>query len=290
MPRPRHAVNSAQDASDEFPPLPAPRLPSLRDVGGLSSSMDFGGGASNQIPTQRRVRPNAWLSHNRLARGRDELAAATRLEDYALSMHRSTDLHTRSRRNLTPRDPMDLSHDVDLAHLGRLDRSLDEANSQLRALLDMTAQSALSSAFMSPVYTPTTTHTRDPVEDQRQSKRRKLDNNRSAPAFRGFRYGHYGQVEPGRLEMEIVSCDGGMFSNGQAYVAENILNDDPTVYCTKGSRCNIVLRHKGATTFTLSELIIRGPASLNYSHPYVDTFLVRSNLSKQMQAVLTKRF
>lgn len=67
--------------------------------------------------------------------------------------------------------------------------------------------------------------------------------------------------------MEIVSCDGGMFSNESSYAAENILRNDNSVYCTKGNRCNIVLRHQGSTAFTLQELIIKGPTSMNYSHP-----------------------
>jgi hypothetical protein len=72
--------------------------------------------------------------------------------------------------------------------------------------------------------------------------------------------------------MEIVSCDGGMFSNQLSYSAENILKNDNSVYCTKGNRCNIVLRHQGSTAFTLSELVIKAPGSINYSHPYVLPF------------------
>lgn len=67
----------------------------------------------------------------------------------------------------------------------------------------------------------------------------------------------------------MVSCDGGMFSNEFAYAVENILKNDSSVYCTKGNRCNIVLRHQGDTPFTLKELLIKGPTSMNYSHPYV---------------------
>lgn len=69
--------------------------------------------------------------------------------------------------------------------------------------------------------------------------------------------------------MEIVSCDGGMFSNQSSYAAENILKDDNSVYCTKGNRCNIILQHQGATVFTLKELIIKAPCATNFSHPYV---------------------
>ncbi|KAG8415009.1 hypothetical protein J3458_008896 [Metarhizium acridum] len=62
-------------------------------------------------------------------------------------------------------------------------------------------------------------------DDNVRSKRRKIDSNRLVPSFKGFRYGKYGQVEPGQLQMEIVSCDGGMFSNESSYAAENILKE-----------------------------------------------------------------
>jgi hypothetical protein len=101
-------------------------------------------------------------------------------------------------------------------------------------------------------------------------KRRKLDPDRRPNSFRSFRYGYYGQVKPGPLKMEIVSCDGGLYHNESNYAFENILKDDKTVYCTKGNRCNLVLRHQGATVFNTSELVIKapGPRSI-YSSPSV---------------------
>lgn len=106
-------------------------------------------------------------------------------------------------------------------------------------------------------------------DGSRLAKRRRLDSSDCSlvPAFKGFRYGRYGQVEPGRLTMEIVSCDGGLYSDGGSYAAENILKSDNSVYCTKGNRCNIVLQHQGCTTFSLKELIIKAPGR-NYSSPY----------------------
>lgn len=148
-----------------------------------------------------------------------------------------------------------------------LDQTLDDANSQLRSLLDMTdhinLMTPLSRSTFSRVLRPD-----DSVDDNRRSKRQKIDSHRLAPTLNGFRYGKYGQVEPGQLRMEIVSCDGGMFSNESSYAAENILKNDSSVYCTKGNRCNIVLRHQGATVFTLRELVIKAPGPMNYSHPY----------------------
>ncbi|OHW90011.1 hypothetical protein CSPAE12_11413 [Colletotrichum incanum] len=103
-------------------------------------------------------------------------------------------------------------------------------------------------------------------EENRRVKRRKLDSERASQSFRGFRYGRYGQVEPGQLKMEILSCDGGLYENASLHAYENILKDDKTVYCTRSNRCNIILRHQGATAFTLKELVIKAPAS-NYSSP-----------------------
>lgn len=144
-----------------------------------------------------------------------------------------------------------------------LEDNLNDANSQLRALLDFT-----SNPIMSPI-APETSYSPPPdsTEDSRRVKRRKLDSDRLGSGFRGFRYGRYGQVEPGQLKMEIASCDGGQyFSPAETYAAENILKDDMTVYCTKGNRCNIVLRHQGSTVFSLKELVIKAPGP-SFSSP-----------------------
>ncbi|KAI5864648.1 hypothetical protein GGS23DRAFT_561213 [Durotheca rogersii] len=141
------------------------------------------------------------------------------------------------------------------------ERLREDTNSQLRALLDFThspSHSYSDLSFSSPPPPPP----QDPVEENRRVKRRKLDSDHLSSGFQGFRYGKYGQVKPGQLTMELVSCDGGIYSdNGQKYAAENILKNDHTVYCTEGPRCNIVLRHQGATVFTLQELIIKAPRS-----------------------------
>jgi len=145
--------------------------------------------------------------------------------------------------------------------------SLDEANTRLRTLLDMTSHANLASTLAPPSNSPRPHRPSDLQDDNRRAKRRKLDSGRAATKVTPFRYGKYGQVEAGQLRMEIVSCDGGMFSNESSYAAENILKNDASVYCTKGNRCNIVLRHEGATAFTIQELVIKGPTSMNYSHP-----------------------
>ncbi|KAI1268557.1 hypothetical protein F5Y18DRAFT_375867 [Xylariaceae sp. FL1019] len=104
--------------------------------------------------------------------------------------------------------------------------------------------------------------TQEPEGSRR--KRRKIDSDRLCPNFQGFSYGKFGQVQPGQLRMELVTYDGGIFNT--TYAAENILKNDSSVYCTEDSRCNILLRHQGATVFTLKELIIKAP-KCNFDSP-----------------------
>lgn len=139
---------------------------------------------------------------------------------------------------------------ADLQHAGR---QLEQASSTLRALLDEPVPNIASPAMDPTAYS-------EEVEHNRRAKRRKVESDTLDSGFEGFSYGRYGQVEPGKLKMEIVSCDGGIFSeHGGNYAAENILRNDSTVYCTKSNRCNLVLRHQGNTVFNLKELVIKAP-------------------------------
>lgn len=200
-----------------------------------------------------------------------------------------------------PPPPQPLPPPLPPPDLQEIDQSLDEANTaQLRSLLDMTNHINLMTPLLSssishmpsanmpssnvPLYNlptydvpfpsvsttpfniPPPSRSHD-FEHNIRSKRRKIDSNRLVPSFKAFYYGKFGQVEPGKLQMELLSCDGGTFSTQSAYSAENILKDDESVYCTRGNRCNIVLRHQGATVFTLEKLTIKAPKSANYSHP-----------------------
>lgn len=81
-------------------------------------------------------------------------------------------------------------------------------------------------------------------EGRHRSKRRRTHT--SMPKeYPRINYGHYGQVVPGKLEMQLVSTDGGIMSPYQRdHSPENMLKDDLRVYCTQSPRCNIVLRHK----------------------------------------------
>ena len=140
-------------------------------------------------------------------------------------------------------------------------RQLENNVSSLRSLLDDPIPTLSSPTLEAQEYS-------GEAEHNRRVKRRKLDTDKTDSEFRGFKYGKYGQVEPGQLKMEIVSCDGGMYDEHPPgnYAAENILKNDGTVYCTKSNRCNLVLRHQGATVFSLKELIIKAPHS-GYTAP-----------------------
>ncbi|KAK4192081.1 hypothetical protein QBC35DRAFT_262987 [Podospora australis] len=146
---------------------------------------------------------------------------------------------------------------------------LDQA---IDADLQLTTQGLLDLSNISSSITPSqparvpSVPASDTVEESRRVKRRKLGSENVGSNFQGFRYGREGQAEPGRLNMEIVSCDGGLYSESDQYPPENILKDDSSVYCTKGNRCNIVLQHQGTTVFSLTELIIKAPGS-SYSCP-----------------------
>ncbi len=146
-------------------------------------------------------------------------------------------------------------------------RFREDGVSRLRALLD---HSQSISPALPDLFSSRTSQQHDPPEENRR-KRRKVDSDRLCSNFRGFQYGKYGQVQPGQLTMELVSCDGGIYSEETTtkYAAENILKNDHTVYCTEGPRCNIILRHQGATVFTLKELVIKAPRS-NFTSPYVN--------------------
>ncbi|ORY16173.1 hypothetical protein BCR34DRAFT_597966 [Clohesyomyces aquaticus] len=98
---------------------------------------------------------------------------------------------------------------------------------------------------------------------RRQTKRRKLDHDAdNAQTTGGFRYGYNGQVVPGRLRMEVVSCDGGeyeKYSSNGLYSIHNVLKNDKSVYCSESSRCNLLLKHTGETPFALEKIVIRTP-------------------------------
>ncbi|KFY64718.1 hypothetical protein V496_03081 [Pseudogymnoascus sp. VKM F-4515 (FW-2607)] len=101
-------------------------------------------------------------------------------------------------------------------------------------------------------------------ENNRAFKRRRLGSPVPESRIPAVNYGYYGQVEPGKLNMEIEFCDGGTFSEGAEgdsiiYGAANVLKTDNSVYSTKSNRCNLVLKHEGDRPFCLKEIIIKAP-------------------------------
>ncbi|KAG5945823.1 hypothetical protein E4U59_005135 [Claviceps monticola] len=274
--------NRPQDEVDEFPPLPrsAPRLPPLRTLNGDLVQPEAGavsptpGSASlGSLATSTRSAPRYWSTATRRAERIRNIYDHTPTLDDLDSNPMDHSWLTSSRRALHLRpiytsaaERERMARPTDLDELDHL----DEANNQLRTLLDMTTQVHLMTPLLQSTTSPTV-RSRDVSDDDNiRSKRRRLGSNPPVPISRRFRYGRYGQVEPGRLRMEVVSCDGGMFSNESFRTADNILNDDVSTYCSTGNRCNIVLRHQDATVFALEELVIKMPGGKKYSHPVTE--------------------
>lgn len=148
-----------------------------------------------------------------------------------------------------------------LTELQEAGERLAQLSSNLTSLLDEPLQLPDISRLEAPT---------EPDTDRPRLKRRKLDHDSSDTGFQAVKYGYFGQVVPGRLKMEIVSCDGGEYSADSTalYRAENVLRNDKSVYCTKSSRCNLVLGHQGETTFDLQKLVIKAPGR-GFTAPWV---------------------
>ena len=111
-----------------------------------------------------------------------------------------------------------------------------------------------------------------PDVTQRRTKRRKMDHGlNSATEYKSHKYGYKGQMVPGRLCMEVLSCDGGQIKRDnpmKIYQVENVLKNDKSVYCSESSKCNLLLRHIGDTPFALEKVVIRAP-DRGFTSPYV---------------------
>lgn len=188
---------------------------------------------SPAVPIAQRDRLAGRITGQAARRGRSRMSISDRFNE----RHRPTMQETAVSNSLEQARTMN----------GRATRQLEQA----RALLDDPVPN-ISSPVLDPEY-------RDITDQNRRVKRRKLESDKADDGFVAHRYGQYGQVEPGKLRMEIVSCDGGIFQEQGNYAAENVLRNDASVYCTKSPRCNLVLRHEGSTVFCLEELIIKAP-------------------------------
>lgn len=100
-------------------------------------------------------------------------------------------------------------------------------------------------------------------ENPRRPKRRRLATDILATPRSPIKYGHYGQVEPGKIQLQLISCDGGEHTDTRApgiYLGPlNILRTDKSVYCSDRPNATIILRHADDTPFTLEKLHIVGP-------------------------------
>ncbi|KAF2630348.1 hypothetical protein BU25DRAFT_408300 [Macroventuria anomochaeta] len=111
-----------------------------------------------------------------------------------------------------------------------------------------------------------------PDTAHRRTKRRKLDHGSSRNAeYQSHKYGYKGQMVPGRLCMEVVSCDGGQITRDnpmKIYDVGNVLKNDKSVYCSESSKCNLLLKHIGDAPFALEKVVIRAP-DRGFTSPYV---------------------
>lgn len=143
---------------------------------------------------------------------------------------------------------------------------LNEASSNLSSLLEQPIPRIGSPDIASREYSG------EAEVNRRRAKRRKLESDALSEGFKGFSYGYRGQVVPGPLKMEIVSCDGGLHADaarhGREYWPDNVLRNDKSVYCTDSSKCNIIMRHQGETSFCLKKLVIKAPER-GFTAPYV---------------------
>ena len=98
---------------------------------------------------------------------------------------------------------------------------------------------------------------------RRRYKRRRVDQSPHPPLRQAIKYGHYGQVEPAQLKLELVSCDGGEHMDpahpATSLGPENLLRHDKSVYCSERPYSNVILRHADHTPFCLEKLHVVGP-------------------------------
>lgn len=211
--------DGARDMSSNQPPRdlqrrfsrePAPRQPDQR----LPPFSSLGANPGASLP------PLRALNNRRSASNLSSPAGSSR----RLTGTRPPDRNMERRRSGSEQRLSAFGHSS--ASLEDLEYDLDQQNSQLQALLEFPAPS-ISSPFSPSTHMRTPQH--DQTDDSRRAKRRRLDSERPGSNFKGFRYGKYGQIEPGQLRMEIESCDGGIFGDDDNNPPESILKNDDSV-------------------------------------------------------------
>ncbi|RMD41493.1 hypothetical protein DV735_g3654, partial [Chaetothyriales sp. CBS 134920] len=95
-----------------------------------------------------------------------------------------------------------------------------------------------------------------------RAKRRKLDDGSYDEQPKALTYGHKGQVVPGQLRLEIVSCDGGEYARMPVNSwPQSVLEDNASVYCPNSNRCTILFKHWSGMPFALTKIVIKAPRS-----------------------------
>jgi len=162
-------------------------------------------------------------------------------------------------------------------YMRRSSERIREARADMESaadLLDSLSDIPINNPF---ILSASSTRQRSPSvvvgRDRRQTKRRKLDHHAAPKSeYDGFRYGHKGQVVPGRLRMEVFHCDGGEYYDKDHPIGlhnvQNVLKNDNSVYCSQSSRCNLLLKHPGDVPFALEKIVIRAP-DRGFTAPYV---------------------
>ncbi|KIW00707.1 uncharacterized protein PV09_07693 [Verruconis gallopava] len=271
-----HYSPSNTSTNSQFLPTPPPTIPRPRrriaHPRGMSSSTTSNSSVSNGLrPRSAGSAPSPGFA----SRWR-QLAEGTRAHMRRLREEMSEESggiagELRERRDL----------------LDRMSEHLDEAETRLRGI--ETAPS------------PPTTNSSSVPSRRRSHKRRKLSRDHE-PSIQSTSvlepYGRYGQVVPGQLKMEIVFCDGGEYPGdprsgmlhmeGGNYRPENVLRNDESVYCTRNSRCNLMLRQKGEALFHLESLIIAAPKR-GYTAP-IQQGLVFVGMSAEKLATSTASY
>ncbi|EPS27300.1 hypothetical protein PDE_02243 [Penicillium oxalicum 114-2] len=160
-----------------------------------------------------------------------------------------------------PTDPSSMNNNTSDTHSDPSRPTTSYRSLRRRAVRpDLRSASNLTDPIAFPPLMPQSGPSSSSRDSHGRLKRRKLDSDDHREGLRGFNYGHRGQVVSGPLKMEIASCDGGTFEpEGDSSHPDNVLRNDQSVYCTKSSRCNIVLRHRGEAPFCLRKLVIKAP-------------------------------
>ncbi|KAI1613828.1 hypothetical protein EDD36DRAFT_434681 [Exophiala viscosa] len=216
----------------------------------------------NLLSSERHLGADQQQAFEAFDREMDHQMAADRS---AARERRRRDLETHSQEQDVARVAENLPQTSSAASLVRARRRAFRPSERLqryqRERLGQTSRAA--EAYITPFrLSDSSARSSNDRGDRLSSKRRKLDDGTYEDEPRTFTYGHYGQVTPGQLRMEVVTCDGGEYSDPHVPInsyPQNVLLDDASVYCTKTNRCNLLFKHVGGMPFTLTKIVVKAP-------------------------------